>query len=135
MFPGEPLRTGDSVKLVVHPPVAGSLIMQQQTPGGNWKNIFPGPDSGLPVTAQQDVVIPDSPIQVTAPQELRLILTPGQIPVATALSRAGKLAINESKNRLESNHTAADIPALQRPFTIDLTLAPGKASPDTSPNR
>lgn len=135
MTPGEELKAGDSVQLMLHPPVSGSLIMQEQIPGGNWRTIFPAASAVLRVTAQQDVVIPDSPMQVNAPQQLRLVLTPVPLPAALALSRAAKLAVAQDKQRLESNHAPSETQGLQGVLVTNVILAPGKASPGASTNK
>ncbi|MDQ2948576.1 MAG: hypothetical protein M3Y27_22000 [Acidobacteriota bacterium] len=126
MTQGEELKSGDSVQLMLHPPVSGSLIMQEQIPGGNWRTVFPAGISVLRVTAKQDVVIPDPPIQVNSLQHLRLILTPAEPGASIALRRSAKLAVNQDKQRLETTQASTEPQDPRRPLVTNVTLAPGK---------
>ena len=126
MIQGEELKSGDSVQLLLHPPVSGSLIMQEQIPGGNWRTVFPTGISVLRVMANQDIVIPDSPIQVNGPQHLRVILTPAEPGASIALRRAAKLAVNQDKQRLETTQASTEPQDPRRPLVTNLMLAPGK---------
>ena len=126
---GEDIKAGDSVQLKLRPPISGSLLLQEETPGGTWSTVFPAGRVGLAVTANRDVVIPDSPILVDRSRQLRLVLSPIQLPAAISLGKTAISAGHLDKSRLETERRAIDSPNLQRAIVTNLRLGPGTSSP------
>ncbi len=127
LAPGGEIQAGDSVQLLLHAPVSGSLVLQEQLAGGGWRTVFPAGGAGLPVSAQREVVIPDSPLQVDGPRHLRLVLTPLPLPASIAFSRAAK-SVAQDKQRLQEADVTTQTQGSQGTLVTDVRLAPGKVS-------
>ena len=80
LSPGDDIKAGDSVQLMISPAISGALLLQEEIPGGAWTTIFPAASAGLPVTENREVVIPDSPMLINGPRQLRLVLSQPQSP-------------------------------------------------------
>lgn len=124
--PGVALQAGDSVQIVVHPRVSGSLRLFEQSPEGNWDAI-----QALQVTASHEYTVPPSPIQVNGEIRLRVVMTPGEAHITTTLQDAAKSALRAPKQRLEIERpptaSVAGSAIPQRALTTNITMVPGKA--------
>ena len=114
---GVPPRSGDAVRIMVLPAVAGYLSLYELDASGDWKRLTPATEPGVMVSANAAQTIPDAPIIVKdTEQKFRLTLVP--------LSQQAPLA----KENLEKSKapTAAAVKKADGPLVTDITIAAGK---------
>jgi len=118
--PETELRPGDTVRLNISPAASGYLSLEQLTPAGDWKRIYPESPQGLPVAANTAYTMPDNGIAVEdTAQKFRISLTLGESgPAAKQLDTGARQQIRAA---------AAPLAKETAPVTLEITIGPGKA--------
>ena len=108
------LHPGDAVRLSISAPVAGFLQLYERSASGEWEKRL-GP-SGLNVTANTPVMVPDQPIAVRPRQQLRLVLSPTPTISAALLEKGG------SNSKTVAEKKANEIPPQPGALVVNIEL-------------